>query len=74
MARGPSGKLVVDIDPTLKDALHAKLAAEKKTVRQWVAARAAEYVAAGDGPSYVVRQPAELLAAAEQTLASRTGR
>lgn len=44
MARGPSGKLVIEIDPELKDALHARLAREKRTVKQWLVQQAEEYL------------------------------
>lgn len=44
MARGPSGKLVIEIDPELKDALHARLAQEKRTVKQWLVQQAEEYL------------------------------
>lgn len=44
MARGPSGKLVIELDPTLKDALYTRLAAEKKTVKEWVIEAARNYL------------------------------
>lgn len=44
MARGPSGKLVIEVDPALKDALHARLAAEKTTLKDWFIQRAEEYL------------------------------
>jgi hypothetical protein len=44
MARGPSGKLVIEVDPTLKDELHARLAAEKKTMKEWFIEQARQYL------------------------------
>ena len=44
MARGPSGKLVIEVDPSLKDALHARLAAEKRTMKEWFIDCAKEYL------------------------------
>lgn len=44
MARGPSGKLVIEVDPSLKHALHARLAAENTTVKDWFIQRAEEYL------------------------------
>lgn len=46
MARGPSGKLVIEVDPALKRALHARLAAENKTMKEWLIERAKEYLRA----------------------------
>lgn len=39
-----SGRLVVDIDPQLKMALHAALAAEGMTLKEWFVKRASEFV------------------------------
>lgn len=44
MAKGPSGRLVVDIDPTLKRELHASLAADGTTFKEWVIARIDQYL------------------------------
>ncbi len=44
MARGPSGKLVVEVETSLKDALHARLAAQKTTMKQWFIEEAEEYL------------------------------
>jgi len=35
MDRGPSGRLVVDIDPALKQEIHSRLAAEGRTLKDW---------------------------------------
>ena len=43
MARGPSGRLVVDLDPALKRELHAALAADGTTFKEWLIARVSEY-------------------------------
>lgn len=40
-----SGRVVVDIEPELKMALHAALAAEGLSLKEWFVRRAAEYVA-----------------------------
>lgn len=39
-----SGRLVVDIDPELKLALHAALAADGLSLKDWVVKQAREYV------------------------------
>lgn len=40
-----SGRLVVDIDPELKQALHAALAADGLSLKNWLVLRARAYLA-----------------------------
>jgi len=35
MARGPSGRVVLEIGPELKRELHSRLAGEGKTLKEW---------------------------------------
>jgi hypothetical protein len=63
MARGPSGKLVIELDPSLKNALYARLNAEKKTVREWVIQAARDYLRGQQvlslaAPDYRIAEPA----------------
>jgi len=44
MARGPSGRLVIEIDPLLKRKLHSALAAEGTTVKEWFTRQAQSYL------------------------------
>lgn len=44
MARGPSGRLVVDIDPLLKREFHAALAADGTNFKEWLLARVQDYL------------------------------
>jgi hypothetical protein len=44
MARGPSGRVVVEIEPALKRALHAALAQDGRTLKDWFIARAESYL------------------------------
>lgn len=71
MARGPSGKLVIEVDPALKDALHARLAAEKTTMKDWFIRQAEEYLRGQQAlpllPSEYRLSPAPLLKVADQT-------
>ena len=46
-----SGRLVVDIDPELKLALHAALAAEGLSLKDWVVKQARDYVDSLSQPS-----------------------
>jgi hypothetical protein len=45
MAVGTSGRIVIDIDPGLKRRLHAALAAEGRSLKEWFLDRCARYLA-----------------------------
>ncbi len=45
MARGPSGRLVLEVDPELKRHLHAQVALEGKTLKDWFLEAADAYLA-----------------------------
>jgi hypothetical protein len=45
MARGPSGRLVIEVDPSLKRDLHSALAADGSSLKDWFLKRVAEYFA-----------------------------
>ena len=44
MPRGASGRIVVEIEPALKRQLHAVLALEGKTLKDWFIQQASEHV------------------------------
>ena len=44
MARGQSGRLVVDVGPAFKRRLHAQLAAEGRTMKEWFLEQAERYL------------------------------
>lgn len=44
MARGPSGRIVVEMEPSLKRALHARLVAEGRSMKDWFLECAASYL------------------------------
>lgn len=44
MARGPSGRIIVEMEPSLKRALHARLAAEGRSLKDWFLERAEAYL------------------------------
>lgn len=52
-----SGRLVVDIDPELKLALHAALAADGLSLKNWVVRQAREYVDVRRQPRLFVAEP-----------------
>lgn len=44
MARGQSGRLVLEIDPRLKRQLHARVAAEGRSLKDWFLEHAERYL------------------------------
>jgi len=44
MARGQSGRIVLEIDVDLKNAIYARLEEDESTLRTWFIIRAREYV------------------------------
>lgn len=50
MARGPSGRTVIELDPALKRELHSALVADGQTLKDWFRERVATYLADRDQP------------------------
>lgn len=44
MARGQSGRIVLEVDVDLKNALYARLEEDKSTLKTWFITRAEEYL------------------------------
>ena len=44
MARGESGRIVVELDPSVKRQLYSVLALENKTLKDWVSERVENYI------------------------------
>lgn len=44
MAKGQSGRVVVEVDPTLKRALYRALAMEDSTLKEWFIEQANKYL------------------------------
>lgn len=44
MPRGTSGRVVIEIEPKLKNQLHAMLALEGKCLKEWFVEQAIEYI------------------------------
>jgi hypothetical protein len=51
MAQGPSGRIVIEVDPTLKRELYSKLAAEGICLKEWFIRHATDYMAEREQPS-----------------------
>ncbi len=45
VARGPSGRFVIDLDPEIKRELHTALAADDLTLKDWFRVRVQAYLA-----------------------------
>ena len=58
MARGESGRIVLEIDPELKRQLYSALARENKTLKDWFIALAIQHVDTQQQPS-LFGSPAE---------------
>jgi hypothetical protein len=44
MARGPSGRVIVEVEPTLKRALHARLVVDGRSLKDWFLECAESYL------------------------------
>jgi hypothetical protein len=51
MARGQSGRIVIEVDPVLKRDLHAALAADGSTLKEWFLGRVGDYLVERRQPS-----------------------
>ncbi len=70
MARGPSGRIVIEVDPGFKRDLHSALAAEGLSLKGWFIQRARQFMADRNQPAlpgfaYPAHQEGNLLMAAE---------
>jgi hypothetical protein len=71
MARGPSGRIIIEIEPAFKRDLHSALAADGLSLKEWFLKQGAEYLKHRKQPalpgiiySHATEEP--LLRAAEQ--------
>jgi len=44
MARGESGRVVLEIDPALKHRLHVRMAEEQRSLKDWFIEQASRYL------------------------------
>ena len=51
MARGPSGRVVIEMDPELKRELHAALVADGSTLKEWFISQARLHLRARREPA-----------------------
>ena len=57
MARGPSGRLVVELEPVLKHQLYSSLARDGLTFKDWLTGRAERYIADMNQPQLRAAEP-----------------
>lgn len=57
MAKGPSGRVVLEIEPSLKRRLYAALAMDESTLKSWFIGAAEEYVRAQQQPPLFASEP-----------------
>jgi hypothetical protein len=50
MSRGPSGRIVLEVDPELKRLLYVELARERLTLKDWFVRTAEQFVRAQNEP------------------------
>ena len=51
MARGPSGRIVIEVDPQLKHELYVELARRAMTLKSWFLKEAVSLIATGAQPT-----------------------
>jgi hypothetical protein len=51
MSRGPSGRVVVELEPDLKRELYVELSREGKTLKNWLTTQAHRYIRERQQPS-----------------------
>jgi hypothetical protein len=59
MARGQSGRVVVEIDPEMKRRLYAELARSGTTLKDWLIGEARRYLAEQQQPTLFVAEASE---------------
>ncbi len=57
MARGTSGRIVVEIEPALKRALYSRLASDGRTFKDWATAQIEAYVGRAEAKPNAGRVP-----------------
>jgi hypothetical protein len=59
MARGSSGRIVLEIDPSTKDRLYLALAKRKLTLKDWFLNQCSVYIQEADQPSLFPEEVSE---------------
>jgi hypothetical protein len=57
MSRGPSGRLVVELEPTLKQQLYSALALDGMTFKDWLTRQAEHYISEHKQPQLFAAEP-----------------
>lgn len=72
MSRGPSGRIVVELDPALKHELYSALAADGLTFKDWLSGRIEGYLASHGQAILFAAEPQAPAYDFSQTSGSRT--
>lgn len=73
MARGPSGRIVVEIDPGLKRELYAELARDGRTLKNWFTEEVRRYIQDAWQPALFVAEPRPRYQAASDAESEKEG-
>ncbi len=57
MSRGPSGRIVVEIEPQLKRGLYAELSRNGLTFKDWLVAQASRFIQESQQPNLFPNSP-----------------
>lgn len=57
MSRGPSGRLVVELEPSLKQQLYSALALDGMTFKNWLTGQAERYISEHKQPQLFAAEP-----------------
>ena len=60
MARGDSGRIVIEVDPDLKDQLYVELARRRLTLKAWFVEAAEQFMQENSQPSLFVAERPQL--------------
>lgn len=78
MARGPSGRIIIEVDPSFKRDLHSALAADGLSLKDWFLKQGAEYLSeckqpALPGIGYMATRNEPVLLVAEEPAEYKVG-
>lgn len=73
MARGKSGRIVLEVDPSFKRELYLALEHEQQTLKEWFTAHAQQFLSEHQQPSLFVAQPTSLYAAKKKQPKAKRG-
>lgn len=73
MARGKSGRIVLEVDPSLKRELYLALEHEQQTLKEWFMVHVQQFLSEQVQPSLFVAQPTSLYDAKKKRTKANKG-